>query len=49
MKRMDVHLKVEVDVDDREKPEKLAQEICRMIQKVYGVRRAEVSSIVERD
>jgi len=44
-----VYLKVELDVDERESPERLAAEICRMIRKVYGVRQAEVSSLVERD
>jgi len=44
-----VYLKVELDLDDRETPERLAAEICRMLRKVYGVRQAEVSSIVERD
>jgi len=49
MPRTDVYLKVELDLDDRETPERLAAEICRMLRKVYGVRQAEVSSIVERD
>jgi hypothetical protein len=49
MARTDVYLKVEIDIDDKEKPERLASEICRQIRKIYGVRAAEVSSIVERD
>jgi hypothetical protein len=49
MLRTDVYLKVELDLDDRETPERLAAEICRMLRKVYGVRQAEVSSIVERE
>jgi hypothetical protein len=49
MPRTDVYLKVELDLDDRESPERLAAEICRMLRKVYGVRQAEVSSIVERE
>jgi len=44
-----VYLKVELDLDEREKPEKLASEMCRMLRKLYGVRQAEVSSIVERE
>lgn len=47
--RYDLYVKVELDIDDREKPEKLAAEICRAIQKIYGVRSADVSNIVERD
>lgn len=49
MRRTDVYLKVELVMDDKENPERLAAEICRMIRKVYGVRGAEVSSIVDKD
>jgi hypothetical protein len=49
MPRHDVYLKVELDLDDREKPEKLSNEIVRLIRKLYGVRSAEVSSIVEKE
>jgi hypothetical protein len=49
MNRADVYLKVELDLDDLEKPERIAAEICRMLRRVYGVRQVEVSNIVERD
>lgn len=49
MARTDVYLKVELDVDEKESPERLAAEICRVVRKIYGVRQAEVSSIVERE
>jgi hypothetical protein len=49
MPRTDVYIKVELDLDEKEKPERLAAEICRQIRKVYGVRGAEVSSIVDKD
>jgi len=49
MARTDVYIKVEVDIDEKEKPERVASEICRMIRKVYGVRSAEVTSTVEKD
>jgi len=49
MPRTDLYVKVELDLDEKEKPERLASEICRMIRKVYGVRSAEVSSMVEKD
>jgi len=49
MARSDLYLKVELDLDDKEKPERLAAEICRVIRRVYGVRAAEVSSIIEKD
>ena len=47
--RTDVYLKVELDLDPKEKPERVAAEICRTIRRIYGVRKAEVSSMVERD
>jgi len=49
MPRTDLYLKVEIDLDEREHPERLASEICRQIRKVYGVRSAEVSNIIERE
>jgi hypothetical protein len=49
MRRTDLYLKVELHLDDQEQPEKLAAEICRMIRKVYGVRSAEVSNMIEKD
>jgi hypothetical protein len=49
MARTDLYIKVELDLDEKEKPDRVANEICRMIRKVYGVRSAEVSSIVEKD
>lgn len=49
MSRMDLYLKVELDLEESEKPERLAAEICRQIRKIYGVRSAEVSNMVQRD
>jgi hypothetical protein len=49
MSRTDVYLKVELDVDEKEKPERIAAEICRMIRRVYGVRNADVTNMVERE
>jgi hypothetical protein len=49
MRRTDLYVKVELDYDDEEKVERLASEICRVIRKVYGVRKAEVSSMIERE
>ncbi|MBV8844465.1 MAG: hypothetical protein JO307_16780 [Bryobacterales bacterium] len=49
MPRSDLYIKVEIDVDEKERPERVAAEICRLIRKVYGVRHAEVSNIVERE
>lgn len=47
--RTDVYLKVELDLDDDESAERVASEIVQRLRKLYGVRQAEVSSIVERE
>jgi hypothetical protein len=49
MQRMDLYIKVEVELDEGEKPQKVADEICRMIQKIYVVRSAELSNLVEKE
>ena len=49
MRRIDVHVKVELVLDEQEKPERVAAEICRLIKRVYGVRTAEVSNLVDKD
>jgi hypothetical protein len=49
MARADVYLKIELDLDELEKPERIAAEMCRILRKIYGVRQAEVSNIVERE
>lgn len=41
-----MYVKVEVDLDDSEDEKKFALEIVRMIQKIYGVRRAEISNVI---
>jgi hypothetical protein len=48
VKRLDVYLKVEVELNESEDPKRLSEEIIRMIKKIYGVRRAELDSIQER-
>jgi hypothetical protein len=48
MPRTDLYLKVVVDHDTDDPPEKLALEICRQIEKTYGVRSAELSNFVTR-
>ena len=48
MKCIDLYLKVEVDLPDDESPQKLAEELCRMLRKAYAVRKAELSSQVDR-
>lgn len=48
VKRLDLHFKVEVDLPEGEDLEKLSEEIVRLLRKVYGVRRAELTSAHER-
>lgn len=48
MPRTDIFLKVVVDHDKEDSPEKLAREICRNVEKVYGVRSAEMTNYVTR-
>ena len=48
MQKIHLYLKVVVEAEDGEKAPRIGTEICRQIQKVYGVRVAEVqSSLVE--
>jgi hypothetical protein len=49
MKRIDLYIKVEVELEDDDTAEKVAREICRQVEKIYVVRRAELSSAVARD
>jgi len=44
MPRTNLFLKVEVEHDPEERPERLAEEMCRQLLKVYGVRSAELSN-----
>lgn len=49
MQRVDLYLKLELEVDDKDTPERVAGEICRQLLKNYGVRRAEISNLVDKD
>ena len=44
MKRTNLFFKVEVEHEPEDKPERLAEEIRRHLLKLYGVRKAELSS-----
>ena len=46
MARTDLYLKIVLDHGDDEQPQRIAAEICRRIQKLYGVRSVEVSNVV---
>ena len=49
MAKSDLFFKIEIEHDDRDTPEKLADEICRQLLKFYGVRSAELSSFTTTD
>lgn len=49
MQRVDLYIKVTVDLEEDEKAERIAAEICRQIEKLYVVRSAELSSTVVRE
>ena len=49
MKRTNLHVKIELELKEDDQPEKIAAEICRQLLKLYGVRSAEVSSLVAQD
>lgn len=49
MQIIDLYIKLEVELDDEEKPERVANEICRQLQKIYYVRSAELSNTVARE
>ena len=44
MRRTNLFLKVEVEHDSDERPERIGAEICRQIMKYYGVREAELTN-----
>jgi phosphoserine phosphatase len=49
MKRVDLYIKLELEIDEDENTEKVAGEIVRQLEKLYVVRRAEVSNAVARE
>jgi hypothetical protein len=48
MPRTDLYFKVVVDHEEEDSPEQLGAEICRQMEKVYGVRSAEFTNFVTR-
>lgn len=46
MVRTHIFLKIVVEHEEDESPEKLAQEYCSRLERLYGVRTAEISSVV---
>ncbi len=48
MDQIQIYLKVTVDMEDRdESPDKVAAELARILNRAYGVRSVEVSSVVD--
>ena len=47
--RTNLFIKVLVEHDAKEKPEKLGAELCRQLEKAYVVREAELSSYAPAD
>ncbi len=47
MNAVDIYLKVEADLDESENARRFAAELCRILERVYGVRRVEVMSVHE--
>ena len=48
MVRAHVFFKVEIEHDEKENPEKIAEEIARHLRKLYVTRKVEVSSVVPK-
>lgn len=49
MQRIDLYIKVQVELEDDEKPDRVAGEICRQLEKIFVVRSAELSNAVTRE
>jgi hypothetical protein len=49
MPRTDLYIKVVIDHEEEDNPQKLAAEVCRQIEKVYGVRVAELTNFLTRE
>ena len=49
MQRLDIYLKVELELDDTEQPQRVARELERILKKFHGARSAEVTNVVRHD
>ena len=47
--RTNLFFKVEMEHSKEEKPERLGEEICRMLRKLYGVRDAELTNFTRSE
>ena len=46
MQRLDIYLKVELELDNSEQPQRVARELERILKRFYGVRVAEATNLV---
>ena len=49
MQRLDIFLKVELELDNSEKPQRVARELERILAKYYGVRSFETTNVVTHE
>lgn len=49
MNRANLFLKVEIEFDQHETPERIGEQICRQILKMYEVRAAELSNVTTEE
>jgi hypothetical protein len=49
MSLSNLFFKVEIEHEPEEKPERIGEEICRRLLKLYGVRAAELSSFTTQE
>jgi hypothetical protein len=45
MQRVHLYLKVVIEAEDDDSPEKLGREVCRQAARVYGVRETEIQNV----
>ena len=44
--RLDIYLKVELELDNSEQPQRVARELERLLKKFHGARSAEATNVV---
>jgi len=49
MNRTNLFFKVQVEHEPEDNPKRIAEEICRRLLKIYGVREAELSSFTQAE
>lgn len=49
MNRTNLFFKVEIEHDEKDRPERVGDEICRRLLKVYGVRSVELTNFTRAD